>query len=118
VSEGQPDVFGPQVVAAIMRHMNDDHADDSVLICRSLGGQPDTVTARMSGMSPAGIEFVADVDEAREVGPREVGPREVIVVVPWSEPITERGQVRLEVVRMYHEACVALGVEARAAAEH
>ena len=32
------------------------------------------------------------------------------VTVPWSEPLTERPQIRLEIERMYHEACAALGV--------
>ena len=38
--------------------------------------------------------------------------------VPWSRPLTERAEIRAEVVRMYHEACAALGIEPRAAKEH
>uniref|UniRef100_UPI002594DDC9 DUF2470 domain-containing protein n=1 Tax=uncultured Gordonia sp. TaxID=198437 RepID=UPI002594DDC9 len=41
--------FSPDVVAAVLAHMNDDHADDSLLICRALGGRPDAVAARMTG---------------------------------------------------------------------
>jgi putative heme iron utilization protein len=42
--------FGAEAVAQIARHMNDDHADDNVLIVRALGGQPEATAARMSGM--------------------------------------------------------------------
>lgn len=101
------EVFSPEAVAAVTRHMNEDHAEDSLLICRSLGGQPAATAASMRSMDADGIEFAA-----------EVAGRDVTVRVPWAEPITERGQVRLEVVRMYHDACTALGVEARPAAEH
>jgi len=97
-----PSPFSPDVVAAIARHMNDDHADDNVTICRGLGGQPATTAATMAGMTPAGIVFDATVDGAATE-----------VVIPWSEPITERAQVRMEVVRMHTEAAAALGLPAR-----
>lgn len=97
-------VFTPDVVAQIMRHMNDDHAADNVLIVRGLGGQPDTTTAaRMSGMDADGMDFVATVDGA-----------EVPVRIPFAERLTERRQVRGEASRMYHEACAVLGVTPRA----
>ena len=35
------------------------------------------------------------------------------VRVPWSEPITERPQIRREVVVLYERACAALGLEPR-----
>src|SRR5262245_36161915 len=101
------DLFGPDVVAAVMRHMNEDHAADSVLICRAQGGQPATTEARMSGMDAMAIEFVATV-----------GGDEVVVRVPWAAPVTERAQIRAEVAQMYHDACAQLGVEARVAGEH
>jgi hypothetical protein len=41
------------------------------------------------------------------------GEDQVEVVVPWGEPITERAQVRTEVVRMHTEASAALGLPAR-----
>ncbi len=97
-----PSPFSPEVVAAIARHMNDDHADDNVTICQGIGGQPATTAATMTGMTPAGIVFEATV-----------GGTATEVVVPWSEPITERAQVRQEVVRMHTEAAAALGLPAR-----
>ncbi|MGW4462726.1 DUF2470 domain-containing protein [Micromonospora sp. NPDC004704] len=96
------DVFSPEVVAAIGRHMNDDHADDSLLICRTLGGQPAATGARVSGLDADGIEFDAAVDGII-----------VPVRIPFRDRLTERAEVRREVVRMYREACHALGIEPR-----
>lgn len=98
-----PSPFSPEVVTAIARHMNDDHVEDNVTICRGLGGQPTTTAATMTGMTPEGITFGATLDDGTETE----------VVVPWSEPITERAQVRMEVVRMHTEASEALGLPAR-----
>lgn len=103
-----PSPFSDEVVAAIARHMNDDHAEDNVTICRGLGGQPGTMAATMTGMTPDGIVFAATVEGA-DHGRTD----QVEVVVPWSEPITERAQVRTEVVRMHTEASAALGLPAR-----
>ncbi len=99
--------FAPEVVDAVCRHMNEDHVEDSLLIVRSIGGAPDATEASMVGLDDAAAIFSATVGGA----PTEVR-------VPWSEPVTERAQIRVEVVRMYHEACAAAGIEPRAAAEH
>lgn len=102
MTDAPPSPFSPEVVAAIARHMNDDHAEDNVTICRGLGGQPDTASATVTGMDPDGMVFEAVVDGTPTP-----------VVIPWSEPITERAQVRTEVVRMHAEASAALGLPPR-----
>ena len=89
-------------VAAITKHMNGDHAEDNLLICRALGGQPPASAARMTGCDTTGIDFTATVDDT-----------EVPVRVPFAAEITERVQVRHEVVRMYEESCAALGLTPR-----
>jgi len=94
--------FEAEVVAQIARHMNDDHADDNVLIVRGLGGIHAATSARMSGMDADGMDFAAAVDGI-----------EVPVRIPFSERLTERRQVRAEAVRMYRDACAALGLEPR-----
>lgn len=99
--------FSQQVIDAVMNHMNLDHTDDSLLIVKSLGGQPNATAAQMSGMDADAIEFTATIDGADRT-----------VRVPWSERLTERPQVRVEVTRMYHEACAALGITPREAGEH
>jgi len=107
MTDAPPDPFSPQVSAAVAAHMNGDHAEDNLLIARSLGGQPSATAAVMTGVRPEGAAFEATVDGA---------PVEVIVA--WASPITDRGAIRVEVVRMYHDACAALGVEPRQAGEH
>ncbi|MEU4383412.1 DUF2470 domain-containing protein [Micromonospora echinofusca] len=96
--------FGADVVAAVCRHMNDDHAADSLLICRALGGHPAAIRARATGLDDGGMEFAVTVDDV-----------EVPVRVPFAQRLTERAQIRQEVVRMYREACRRLGLPPRAA---
>ncbi|MER7168898.1 DUF2470 domain-containing protein [Micromonospora sp. NPDC000207] len=99
---GQP--FGPEVVAAVSRHMNDDHAEDSLLIARTLGGCPNATRARATGLDAEGMDFAVTVDDI-----------EVPVRIPFAHRLTERAEIRHEVVRMYREACAQLGIEPRAA---
>ena len=87
------EVFTPDVVAQIARHMNDDHADDNLLICRTLGGRPTASAAHVSGVDADGMTFVAVVEG-----------RAVPVRIPFSTRLTERRQVRAEAVRMQAEA--------------
>jgi len=91
--------FTPEVVAQIARHMNDDHAEDNVLIVRGLGGIGTATAARMSGLDRDGMDFDATVNGIA-----------VPVRIPFSERLTERRQVRGEAVRMYQQACAALGI--------
>jgi putative heme iron utilization protein len=95
--------FSAEVVAQIARHMNQDHAEDNVLICRGLGGPAAarTTAARMSGMDADGMDFVATVDGV-----------DLPVRIPFTERLTERRQVRAEAVRMYHQARATLGLPA------
>lgn len=95
--------FPPDVVAAICRHMNDDHAQDSLLICRTLGGRPDATHAQAVGVDRDGMRFrvtAAGHDDD--------------VTVAFATPAPERAQVRVAVVELYERACAAAGVEPRA----
>jgi putative heme iron utilization protein len=92
--------FGPDVVEAIKRHMNEDHGSASLLICQQLGGQPEAEAAQMTGMDGQGIDFSA-----------LVRGEDVAVRLAWSTELTERPQVRAEVVRMYEEARAKAGLE-------
>jgi len=85
--------FSPEAVAAVTRHMNDDHAADNLVICRVLGHQPDATRATMTGMDRTGIVFEVVVDgRAREVH------------IPWATVPATRADVRTEVVRLYQRA--------------
>jgi putative heme iron utilization protein len=89
----EPTPFGPEVVTAIMAHMNGDHLDDNVVIVRALSAFPDASAAVMTGLDADAIEF-AVTDPAGERTVR----------LPFSRRLTERGEVRAEVVRMFTEA--------------
>ncbi|WP_198663703.1 DUF2470 domain-containing protein [Jiangella endophytica] len=94
--------FGPEVIAAVSRHMNDDHAADSLVIVRGLGDTPDATAARMTHVDGTGVDFsvtAAGVDRT--------------VRVPFARPLTERPEIRQEIVRLYTEAATALGLEPR-----
>ncbi len=101
------ELYTDAVVGAVCNHMNSDHVEDNLLIVRSLGGRPDATDARMATIGPSGAVFTATVDG-----------EQVDVEVPWAGVPAERADFRHEVVRMYHEACAALGVEPRQAGEH
>ncbi|PDP88815.1 hypothetical protein CQJ94_03470 [Glycomyces fuscus] len=94
--------FSPEVVAAVTAHMNGDHPEDTLLICRALGGLPGADAARMTGLDGDGGDYAVTVDGTEHA-----------VRVPWARPLTERAQIRAEVVRMYREACEKLGAAPR-----
>ncbi len=98
-----PHTFDPDVVAAVLRHMNDDHIEDNLLIARAFGAVDDVHSATMAGFDGDG----ADWDAVSGAGVARVR-------VAWpSGPITERAAVRREVVLVYRAACARLGVPAR-----
>jgi hypothetical protein len=98
--------FPPDVVTAVLRHMNTDHADDCLVICRALGGQPAATSAVMS-----------DVDSDAAYFEATVGAAVVPVRIPFRERLTDRPQIRTEVTWMYHESCARLGLPVRAPGE-
>lgn len=94
--------FPDPVVAAVLAHMNDDHTHDSLLIVRAFA-LPDAVDATMTGFDgDGGVWSTTTAD----------GTEEVRVAWP-AAPITERAEVRREIVALYDAACERLGVEAR-----
>ncbi len=94
--------FDAPVVAAVLLHMNDDHVDDNVLIARAFGDR--TASAcRMTHVDGLAGHWVFDTKNAVELSLR----------VQWSTPITERAQIRREIVGLYDRACDELGIEPR-----
>ena len=102
MSEVAPSPFDATVVAAVVKHMNGDHADDSLLICRTLGDQPSAREAHMVGFTSDHARFSARVDGG-----------DVDVKVPWSGAVRERADVRAEIVGMYEAACAQAGIAPR-----
>ncbi|WP_406299010.1 DUF2470 domain-containing protein [Embleya sp. NBC_00888] len=107
MSEASVNPFGADAITAVCKHMNDDHPDDCLLISRGLGGQPEATSATMTGLDGDAAYYSAIV-----------AGEPVAVRVPWSRSITERRDVRIEVVTQYNDACKALGVPARGEGEH
>jgi hypothetical protein len=94
--------FPQQVVDAVLAHMNDDHTDDSLLIVRAFG-HADATAATMTGLDEEAGVFTATTP-AGEAGVR----------VPWpGGTISERPEIRREVVALYDAACARLGIEPR-----
>jgi len=98
--------FSPEIVAAVLHHMNDDHLDDNLLIVRAFGGEAGTgaVDATMTALDGDGGTWrFTDGDGAERT-----------VDVAWpGAPISERPEIRREVVVLYRAACERLGITPR-----
>jgi putative heme iron utilization protein len=95
-AEAEPDPLAA-AAAGIIEHMNEDHADAQVLLCRHLADRPDTTEAVMSSVDRYGFEMTA-VSPAGRAALR----------LGFSEECTTGEQVR--------QAMVAMVADARAAA--
>jgi hypothetical protein len=94
--------FSPDVVDDVLAHMNDDHRDDNILIVRAFAGR-DAEKAVMSDLDSRGGTWRYTF----EGGEHELH-------LPWSAgEITERPEIRREIVVLYDAACEQLGVEPR-----
>lgn len=94
--------FDESVVSAILRHMNGDHADDNLLIARAFGA-PGATASVMEGLDGAGGTWAVT----------EGGVSRPLAVAWPGGSITERGEVRREVVALYDAACARLGLQPR-----
>ncbi|MEW1834798.1 DUF2470 domain-containing protein [Microbacterium sp. NPDC079995] len=97
-------VFDDSVLQAVLRHMNSDHTGDNVLIARAFSPIPDVIAATMTTFDgEAGQWHVVTAEGGEEV-----------IRIPWpGGTITERAEVRREIVALYDAACARLGVEPR-----
>lgn len=96
------DAFDEATIAGVTRHMNEDHADDTLLIARALGNRPDATAAIMVGLDNDGGDYEVTSSAGTET-----------IRIPWKRRLTERIEIRQEIVRMYDAACAALGIEPR-----
>lgn len=88
------DPFDPEIVLAVLRHMNEDHAHDSLLIVRTLGGQPSATAVVLTSIDPDGAAFKAVLPTGDSID----------VLLGWADPIRDRPQFRGEFARWYQEA--------------
>lgn len=99
-----PHTFDADALTGVLGHMNRDHADDNLLIARAFSALPDVISATMTTFDgAAGQWHVVTADGAEDV---------IRVAWPGGE-ITERAEVRREIVALFDAACARLGVEAR-----
>jgi hypothetical protein len=94
--------FSADIVTAVLAHLNGDHNDDNLVIARAFGST-DASEAVMTTLDGDGgtWEYL-------------VGDETKTVTVPWSSPISERPEIRREVVVTYERACGILGISPRA----
>lgn len=98
----EPDaVFEPAVVSAVLAHMNGDHADDNLLIARAFA-DPAATECEMSGLDGEAGYWSYCVDAAATE-----------LRMPWAAPITERAEIRREIVALYDRAHARLGTTPR-----
>ena len=94
--------FPPDVDAAVLHHMNDDHLDDNLLIARAFGSK-DAVSATMTALDHEGGTWSYQTADGEHT-----------LTVPWpGGEIAERPEIRREVVRLYDDACARLGITPR-----
>lgn len=94
--------FPDDIVAAVLSHMNSDHRDDNLLIARAFGS-PEADSATMVSLDGAGGQWSYTIGGSAHT-----------LTLPWSVPITERAEIRREIVAIYESACDRLGIERRA----
>lgn len=97
-------VFDDAARSGVLGHMNGDHSADNLLIAQAFGPERNVVAARMVDFDGDGGRWEADLPAG--------GSIEVSVRWPGG-PITERPEVRREIVALYDAACARLGVEPR-----
>ena len=93
--------FSPDIINAVLAHMNGDHNDDNLLIAQAFG-DPDAETSMM-----------VDLDENEGSWVFTVAGDQRMLDVPWSAPISERAEIRREIVVLYDRACAKLGITPR-----
>lgn len=94
--------FSPDVVDAVLAHMNDDHGDDNILIVRAFAGRH------------AEAATMSDVDGRGGTWRYTFEGEEHELHLPWAAgEISERPHIRREIVVLYDAACEQLGVEPR-----
>lgn len=93
------EALDPEAVAAVVAHMNGDHAEDNVVICRGAGARPDVVRAELVDLDAESLTFEVETTS---------GTTEVLTVA-FRRAVTERAQVRHEVVRLFDESVALLG---------
>ncbi|WP_354496738.1 DUF2470 domain-containing protein [Mycetocola sp. 2940] len=93
--------FSPEIVDAVLRHMNTDHPGDSLVIARAFADPA------------AEAAVMIDLDGNGGVWSVSSATGEMTAKIEWASPVTERSGIRREVVALYDAACERLGIPPR-----
>lgn len=102
-------LFDDAALTGVLGHMNGDHGDDNLLISRAFAADAGLEDAEITAAVMTGF------DGARGVWQVTLADGSIAeIAVPWrSGQISERHEVRREIVALYDEACHRIGVEPR-----
>jgi len=78
--------------------MNDDHPEDSLLIARAFG-HTDASASVMTTLDENGGTWLYTLEGS-----------EIPLTLLWTDPISERAEIRREIVVLYDAACERLGL--------
>jgi hypothetical protein len=93
--------FSDDITGGVLHHMNDDHPEDSLLIARAFG-HTDATAATMTTFDTEGGTWVYTLEGS-----------DIELTLKWTAPISERPEIRREIVVLYDLACERLGIEPR-----
>jgi len=79
---------------AAIWHLNDSHADESLLMVRRLGGQPRARAAWVGDIGQDGIDFLAEVNGSP-----------MVIRLHWETRAHAFCDLRRELNRLYEQAC-------------
>ena len=97
-------LFSEDVIAAVLHHMNTDHAEDNRVIVRAHSEHGRAAdTAVMTGLDEHGGTWRIHTDTGDEQ-----------VTIPWpGGPIADRASIRRKVVELYRSGCESLDIPPR-----
>src|SRR5688500_6360319 len=87
------------VAPQIMKHVNDEHVENMIEYLRAFTDVQDATFAMAVAMDRHGMDIEAETPGGKQT--RRIG---------WSEELTERPQVREQMVRLTNEAHAKLGI--------
>lgn len=86
-------IVPPDVVEAVVTHMNADHAQDCVTLCRRHAGDPSIEVARLVHLDADALVFEVS-------GAGDDHPGQSPVRIPWLRPLRERADLRIQLTEM------------------
>ena len=94
-------IFEESIVTAVLSHMNNDHPEDNVLIVQAFGPS-DASSVVMTTLDHLGGTWTFESDGANGE-----------LTLPWTAGISERAEIRREIVALYDAACEKLDIVPR-----